>query len=326
MVQAMNDVSASAAAVMAPDEVLREELAQGDALLGTISPILRHLLANDDRSVFSDEIVARVRGMLSGLAGQLLAPATGGHADRQSAIADQNLAHQLVAELVENPAFLAHIHATALEWQVTERLQARLSLDPVLTPLVQNLIASQDRETAALAVNFLASQARFAQAMRRMTLPLGELPGDLLHAALVTLRTVSGSGAEADARAQAAEQEIRKDYDEATSRLGLLSRLVSGMGGGAVSALSVTHAGVAMFLTALSLASGQDRDLAVFATNEAQAGRLALSLRASGLKATAIEEQFLALHPDLVLPDGLDRISADRAAAILGAAQHFVGA
>jgi len=321
----MNEVSASATAAIAPDDVLREDLAQGDALLGTIPPILRHLLANDDKSVFSDEIIARVRGMLSTLAGQLLAPATGTRTDEQAAPVDDRLTQQLIAELVANPAFLMHIHALALEWQLTERLQARLSLDPVLTPLVQNLIASPDRDTATLAVNLLASQARFAQTMRRMTLSLGELPGDLLHAALVTLRTVSGNSAEADARAQAAEREIRGNYDEAASRLGLISRLVSGMGGGAVSALSVTHAGVAMFLTALSLASGQDRDMAVLATNEAQAGRLALSLRASGLKAAGIEEQFLSLHPDIVLPDGFDRISADRAAAMLAAAQHFAG-
>ena len=47
------------------ETVLREELAHGDAMLGTITPILRHLLANDDHSVFGDEIVARVRAMIA---------------------------------------------------------------------------------------------------------------------------------------------------------------------------------------------------------------------------------------------------------------------
>jgi hypothetical protein len=39
------------------ETVLHHELAHGDALIGTIAPILRHLLANDEHSVFSDEII-----------------------------------------------------------------------------------------------------------------------------------------------------------------------------------------------------------------------------------------------------------------------------
>ena len=46
------------------EEVLRDDLAQGDAVIRTLAPILRHVLTNDDYSLFSDEIVARVRGFL----------------------------------------------------------------------------------------------------------------------------------------------------------------------------------------------------------------------------------------------------------------------
>ena len=46
------------------ESMLRAELAQGDAMLSTAAPILRHLLVNDDLALFSDEVVARVRGML----------------------------------------------------------------------------------------------------------------------------------------------------------------------------------------------------------------------------------------------------------------------
>ncbi|MEY4721281.1 MAG: hypothetical protein RIQ46_1006, partial [Pseudomonadota bacterium] len=261
----------SAAISQAPasvEAVLREELAHGDAMLGTIAPILRHLLANDDHSVFGDEIIARVRGVTGEIARQLLDAAAG--ADRAEPQAEQ--VDGLAAVLVEVPGFLAHVHALALEWQLVQRLQSRLALDPVLSPLLQALIASSDAATSGLAMNLLAAQARFCQAQKRMKLPLGELPGDLLHGALEALRARLSDG-EAVARAESA---IRARYDESCSRLGLAARLVMGMGAGAVAALSITHAGASLFLSALSLATGQNRDLTVLSTNEAQMARLAL--------------------------------------------------
>jgi hypothetical protein len=97
----------------------------------------------------------------------------------------------------------------------------------------------------------------------------------------------------------------------------LIGRLVTGLGATATAALAVDHAGVAIFLSALALASGQDRDLAVLSTNDRQLARLALSLRASGLKPKAVEEQFLYLHPEVALPEGFDQLRPDRAAALL---------
>jgi hypothetical protein len=229
---------------------------------------------------------------------------------------------ELTALLIDHPAFLGHLHAVVLEWQLTELLQARLALDPVLSPLLQALIGSADATTAALAMKFLAAQARFAQSQRRMRLPLTELPGDLLHASLLALRAVAGDEPGADARAAAAEAAIRSEYDEGSSRLGLVSRLVTGMGAGAIAALSVAHAGAAIFLSALAIASGQDRDLAVLATSETQRTRFALALAAAGLRPAAIEEQLLVLDPDAALPDGFDRVGAERAAALLALAGH----
>lgn len=288
-------------------------LAQGDAVLATVAPILRHLLAHEDHSVFSDEIVARVRGMAGDVARQLL-EAVDGH--RHGGPADYEV-DALAGLLTGSSAFLCHLHALALEWQLTERLQARIALDPVLSPLLQALIGSRDGVTAGLAMNLLAAQARFCQAQRRMQLPLVELPGDLLHGALLALRANAGANAEADARAERAEQAIRRDYDEAASRLSLVSRVVTGMGGGVIAALSVNHAGAAIFLTALAVASGQDRDTTVFATSEGQAARLALSLCAAGLKPQAVEEQFQTLNPDASLPEGTGNLVALRAAEIL---------
>ena len=299
------------------EAVLSDELAQGDAVIGTIAPILRHLLANDDHSLFSDEIIARMRGMMRHLSTQLLDALDEAGADYPSREYDAAQLAPFTDALANHPALLAHLHALAVEWHQTERLQARLALDPVLSPLVQALVASRDPGTATLAMTLLAAQARFCQQQRRMELPLGELPGDLLHGALIAMRTLAGTEPEADARAASAEARIRAAYDEGAGRLALIARLVTGMGGSAVSALSVTHAGVAIFLSALSLGSGQDRDLCALSTNAAQLARFALALRASGLKPAGVEEQFLAIHPDVELPEGFDRLGADRAAAIL---------
>jgi hypothetical protein len=295
------------------ETALREELARGDAMLGTMTPILRHLLRHDNQSVFSEAIVARVRGMALDVSRQLLH-----ELDTDSDPVGRNEeADALAGALIAQPPFLAHMHALALEWQLTELLHDRLALDPVLSPLLQALIASPNAVTAAEAMALLAAQARFVQTQRRMQLPLVELPGDLLHASLLALRHHAAGGSETQAAVARAEAAIRSRYDEGRTRLGQIARIVSGMGGGATAALSVTHAGVAIFLTALGLASGQDRDLAVLATCEGQAARLALSLRAAGLKTGAITEQFVALHTGTVMPPDLEMLDAGRAAAIL---------
>jgi hypothetical protein len=325
MAVAMIETAVQAGPGPAVEITLRDQLAHGDALIGTIAPILRHLLANDEHSVFSDEIIARVRGMMEHVARQLLetqAELAGEGEDREhSRAAIEALKDRFVAY----PPFLAHVHALAMEWQLTERLHARLALDPVLSPLLQALIASTEGSVATNAMAMLAAQARFAQAQRRMELPLAELPGDLLHSALLALRNRAGEAEDVQAHAAEAERRIRSRYDESRSRLGLIARLVTGMGGGAGVALSVTHGGVAIFISALAMASGQDRDMAVLATNEGQLARLALALRASGLKPEMVEEQFVSLHPDAALPEGLVQLSPDRAAALLAQSAVYPG-
>jgi hypothetical protein len=312
---AMSEAAVSPPGTSSVEAGLRDALRAGDAVLTAAAPVLRHLLTSDDSGLFGDAVIARVRGMSSDVARQLfghLAVAGGeGEGDRTLTA--------LTAAITASPAFLGHVHALALEWQLTEVLQERLALDPVLSPLLQALVGSLEPTTAELAMKFLAAQARFGQAQRRMRLPLGELPGDLLHGALVAMRAVAGGAPELDERAAAAEASIRSVYDEARSRLGLVSRLVTSMGAGSMAALSLEHAGAAIFLSTLASASGQDRDLAVLATSETQRARLALALCAAGLTPAAIEEQLLTLDPDSALPPGLDRLGAERAAAILAA-------
>jgi hypothetical protein len=303
------------------EDTLRAQLAHSDAMIGSIGPVLRNLLSNDGLSLFSDEIVARVRGMLGDLARHLLTV----HAEEAGAADPHQAAEERAADvaesLVDNLALLGHVHALALEWQLTEQLHVRNGFDPALSPLLQAQIATSDSETAMAT---LAAQVRFLQQTRRMELPLCELPGDLFHAALQVLSSHAGEfGSDAADRALT---RLRAEYDEGSSRLALIARLVTGLGATMSSALAVDHAGAAIFLTALALASGQDRDLAVLSTNDRQIARLALSLRAAGLKPEQVEAQVVYLHSDATLPDGLDALRPNAAAALLALADPFGGA
>lgn len=296
------------------ERLLRDELAQGDTMLSTATPILRHLLVNEDQALFSDEVVARVREMMTDVARQLLhaRAEASGIADRSTYLAEHEGA---LAEILFNePAFLGHVHALTLEAQMALRLQSRSNIDPVLSPLMQELVASRDTAIAGTAMAVLASQARFIQHHHRMSLPIGELPGDLFHTSLLALRGYVGDAGEAVANA---ERALRDVFDEGSARLGLLSRLVMRMGKSAPRALNVDLAGLAIFSTALAMASGQKRALTVLSLSDRQYARLALAMRAAGLKQPAVEEQFLYLHPDISLPDGFDVLSADRASVLL---------
>ncbi|GFE74255.1 MULTISPECIES: hypothetical protein [Novosphingobium] len=316
------------------EALLRAELARGDAMADSVLPILQYLLAAEDSALFSDEILARVRGMVADMARQIVEQLFCDSAGPGQFAEDiEDLSRAFMADSL----LLAHVHALALEWQMTERLQSRLALDPVVAPLVQAMIASAEGTVHGLAVSWLAAQARWCQAQRRMSLPLEELPGDLLHRVLLAVRGIFGAGKaplairsgetgtlrdERSERLALAEAAIRRQYDEGSTRLGLASRLLTGLGGASHIALSVSHAGVALFLTALASGSGLRREAAVLATHEAQLARLALALRAAGLKAADIEKQFLAIHPEAMLPEGFERLGADVAASILASGRQ----
>ncbi|GGB86457.1 hypothetical protein GCM10011494_00960 [Novosphingobium endophyticum] len=304
----------------APDveTALREELARGDAMARTIPPILRHLIAAEDSTLFSDEILARIRGMLADLAHGLLDAAP----ERDGGELPACEADALTRAFLDNPALLSHLHALALEWQLTERLQLWLAVDPVVSPLLLELASSRDSAAQELATKFLAAQARWCQSQTRMKLSFRDLPGELFQTMLAPLRAHFGDGAGMAERAAKAEHEFRVSHDESASRLGLASRLVMSMGTGASAGLSVSHAGAALFLTALAQGSGQGRDAVVFSTHKAQLARLALALRIAGLGPRAAERELLALHPDFTPPPGFDSLSADQAAAILSSRHH----
>lgn len=302
----------------AHEALLRNELSASDQALANCAPILRHLLRNEAASIFSEQIVARVRGMFHDIACQLiiaLADAAG-HAEPQAWA--HEAAGDLAALLTQNPIFLAHFHALALEWQLAERLQSQSALDPVVSPLLQARIASADPDTSATAMSMLAAQARYGQAQRRMKLPLTELPGDLFHIALVTMRAYVGDETSADGYALIAERALRASFDERRGRLALVESVLGAMASdGADRALLLEHAGVALFLTGLARASGIGREAAIMATSEGQHMRMALALRASGLDRSAMTAQFYAVHPEVELPEAVAELDPHTAAALL---------
>jgi hypothetical protein len=310
----MNDAAMTEPGADPLERALHEELMRGDAVIGASRPILRHLLANEDYTLFSEEMVAHVRGMIFDLAWQLLSgwAEAAGLADKTSFIEVRQ--ESLAQLLFHDHPLIGHAHALATEGQLAERLQRESGIDAVLSPLVQDLAASADPAVADLAMALLAAQARFLQAQRRMELPLAELPGDLFHRALVQLRTFLADGEPA---AEDPERHLRGGYEEGGGRLGLLARLVARALPDTGRALALDQAGVAIFASALAMASGQDRELAVLSFAERQFSRLALGLRGAGLAQDAMAREFLLIHPDIALPEGFDSIPPARALELL---------
>lgn len=301
----------------AVEVVLREELSRGDANAHSVLPVLRHLVSGQSNSVFSDEILARVRGMLDDLATAMLVELANATTSGVPVPVSAEDITALRASLMDNALLLGHLHGLALEWQLTDRFHGRLSIDPVVSPLLQKLIASPHGEQQELAMRLLAAQARWCQSQRRMKLPLTELPAELLHIALMTLKAHAGAHGLALEWVLVAETRIRDRYDEGASRLGLAAQLILALGGGGEASLSVSRAGLCLFISALAHFSGQERDAMVVATHENHLARFALSLRAAGLRTRELEEEFQAFHPDVLLPEGFETIGPDDAAAML---------
>jgi hypothetical protein len=289
--------------------ILRDELARESRVLGSVVPVLRHLLASEGQRLVNDAILARVRGMLSDLAAQLIAAGAGHDPSLRYPDGDASQGRDALAEaLAGDAALLAHCHALAAESQLAERLHQHHGIDPVLSPLLQELIASDEPVIAELAMSALAAQSRFIQSQRRMELPLGELPAELFHS--LTASHVHDAGA---------ARLLQATYDEGAGRLGLLARLVSAMRRGAIAALALDHAGLALFASALATLSREPREQAVMACQEGQGARLALALRSAGAGPEAIARQFLLIDPAARAPQGLADITPERARMLLGA-------
>jgi hypothetical protein len=293
---------------LAVEAHLRDELAREARALEAIVPVLRHLLASEAHALVSDAIIARVRGMILDCAAQLLAAQAGHDPATRLPGADDAAARDALADaLTGDAALLGFCHALAAESLIAERLQQRGGIDPVLSPLLQELIASDDPGVATLAMQALAAQSRFVQGQRRMELPLAELPPELFHALVAQLDDPD------------AAERLQADYDEASGRLGLIARLMAAMRRGAVAALALDHAGLALFATALASAARQPRAGAVLACHEGQGLRLAVMLRAAGLGLPAIEHHLQLAGPMAVPAERLATLTPEDAAALFGA-------
>lgn len=305
----MGEVTMDLAADDAVEAILRGGLAREARALTAVVPVLRHLLGSDAQGLVSDAILARVRGMILDIAAQLSAAGSGRDPAARGAGGDPAGIDALAESLMDDETLLAHCHALATESLVADRLQQRHAIDPVLSPLLQELIAAEDPAVASLAMATLAAQSRFVQGQRRMELPLGELQAELFHALL----------ARADAPGSASIARLQSGYDEAASRLGLLARLVAAMRRGAVAALAIDHAGLALFASTLARETRAERGAVVLACHEGQSLRLALLLRAAGLAGPAIERQLVLAGPAAQLPAAIGALPPARAAALLAA-------
>lgn len=320
----MNSGPNSNAAEQPIEAIMRDELAQGDAMLSTIGPIIGHLLANPSATLFSEETVARVRGMIHGLARQLLMVQANAANAQETAEFVAEETDILVRQLASEEPLVMHCHSLALEWEMGTRLERDSAIDPVLSPLLQRLIASEDDAVASLAMAGMAAQARFSQQVRRMELPYTELPGDLFHAVLVKWKSFS-DGIDVPV-IDRAESVLRGHFDEKKGRAALFGRLLAVIGEGEPDALSIKDAGTAMFVSEISRTTGLHRDQAVQCCNERQFARLALALRSAGLSPEKVEQQFVHLHPAIVLPEGFATLEAGQAAQLLKSTAGLDGA
>lgn len=282
---------------------LRMALARGDRVHARSAPALQHLLATPDQSLIEEAVVSQVRGMIADLSRQVM------EASSRTRPVPPAVQEAMVIRLSELEDLRAHCQALAIEWRLAQRLEAEVAIDPVLSPLLQACVADSEAATGSLAMAALAAQARFAQAQRRMELPLAELPAELFHEVLAAAHdAIQGEAVDAAAPQHA---RLRSDYDEGASRLALLARLSREAGD---RALDVEEAGVALWLSALAARSGESRDRTACAASDPHLGRLLLTLRAAGAAPVHAERQALCLQPDAVLPRGLEDIGTREAA------------
>jgi hypothetical protein len=309
----MGEDTMDPAADQAVEAILRDELTRENRAAAAVVPVLRHLLTSDAHALVSDAILARVRGMVVDCAAQLRAAMSGaGPANRAGNAAEPAEIVHLTNSLLDNAPLVGFCHALANESLLSARFEQRHAIDPVLSPLLQELIASDDPAVASLAMCVLAAQSRFVQSQRRMELSLGELPVELFHAVIARTGRMAADEAE-----KAGLARLQQAYDEGASRIGLLARLVATMRRGAFAALAIDHAGLALFASALAAQTRLSREGAVLACHEGQGARLALALQSVAIGLPAIERQLMLTEPVTRMPRALGVLSPEQAAALL---------
>jgi hypothetical protein len=304
---------------------------------GASGALLRPLALGQADGSLGDGVVAHVRGLLEDVARQLV-EALAGAAHAGGTCMEGGAQAAFVALLASNGTFLGGLHALALEWRLTARLEERQGIDSVLTPLLLAALAveaegSEDDTPLALARGLAGAQFRFCLDSRRMRLPLGELPPDLFRIALAALHLhASGLPAadrdDAHSRAIIAERSLRLRFDAERGRLALLRRF-AGEGAGAASKPGSTRSDTGRGRPVPDRAGPDDRPraragpLAARASPDRRTGAGAAGRRASGGAGGGCVQ---ALHPDALVPGALLAITPQDAAQMLGQqAAHVAG-
>lgn len=286
---------------------LRADLAGDDRALSGVVPVLSHILTNRGEPMVSDDIIARMRGLIASAAEQLLA------SEEQQASAEE--LDTLNIALASNGSIVTHYYALAYEGAVSEDLAKRVGLDPVISPLIRELMGSKDKSVAEIATKLMASQARFIEGQKRLQSSIFELPPEIFEEMLATCK--------AWAKQQIRPMQVRStagiksSYDEASTRLGLLAHLIAMLGASGQLVCEIETAGFAIFCSAVSGQTRQPRELIVLSCQSHQSLRLALALKACGISTESIIRQFECVGNDVAFPDGFDTWDEQSATALL---------
>lgn len=301
---------------------LHDVLAAADRLRATLPEQLQHRVALADPGLFDDEIIARTRGLLLHLTEQI---AGSKPVEHNAGVRDSDVRYNIrrdaiLRDVFANEALLSYTHAATLEYVLTCRLSDEADLDPALSPLLQDLAGRPDQTLSQLATSAISLQSRFLTDMRRMQMPLRQLPGDLLHTALAIGRAHSDNTLLADA----IDQAVQVSYDEAATRLGLLGLIVNVPGFPALRGLRLEDAGTPLFLSSLSAASSLGYEDAVMLTTRQQILRLALVLRGTGCSPRAVNHDLFLLHEQVAAP-AIARMPRERALELLSQTGRMSG-
>jgi len=285
------------------EDLLRAELARGRRALAAVPTVISSLVNDASPALFSEEAVARTRGMMDSLAMQLARSCGGEEPDRAAL-------RSLAATLTGIEPLLTHCHAMALEGTLLVRLGAD-GIDPVLSPFLQQAISGAEPDFAAQAMRVLAAQGRFVQAWRRMELPLAELPADLLELASAACEKHVGE------RAPSAPQDGAEQADERQTRSEQIASLLLSGSDGLAHGLDPELAGVSLFVSAASLSTGIPRSTVIQTIAGGQETRLAMMLGACGVDSADRLDAIARFSPDAIRPTLAIDLSPQRARELL---------
>ena len=177
--------------------------------------VVRALIAYPGARYFSPKVLSLTHNLASGLVAEM--------AESSALLALPERQDAMTATLLADDDFLAHLYELAVEVDLLDRRAIMMGEDPVLSPGLKALAADQDASLAALAVRFVAAQARFVSQAARMQIAAAQLPAPLF-ARLLRLAVLHGS--ETVDSAPASEiAAARAAYDEGATRHALGARL-----------------------------------------------------------------------------------------------------